>query len=188
MLDEGDNWYIRCSFGESPAPLSCVPVGEPLVFSESSLLLWGMRGTGLGEGQSHFEPHVTVCCAQYLAEASAPGYLWKEEVGIYFSSECLPFLSRNLLNCPQTENSPLVRSDIGRVFICFVLSGVLQMYTIKKKKNPVHAFLFSSTGKLLYERLLREILSNNQSARAFMLVDHWRIGTCYWLKSIIHRY
>lgn len=154
MLDEGGIWYVRFSFGESPVPLSCVAVGKLLAFSESSLLLWGKRVTALGEGPSFFEPPVTI----YFAEASALVTSWKEEVGIYFSSKCLPFLSRNLLNCPQTENLLLVWSDIRKVFICFILSGVLQMYTIQKKNKKVCALLFSSAGKLPKSfRLLREI-------------------------------
>lgn len=37
------------------------------------------------------------------------------------------------------------------------------------------------------QRLLGEIIGNNQSARAFRLVDHRRIGICFYCKSVIHR-
>lgn len=35
--------------------------------------------------------------------------------------------------------------------------------------------------------LLGEIIGNNQSARAFRLADHWRIGIYFYCKSVIHR-
>lgn len=156
-------------------------------------LLWvlmalGSEGAGLGEGQTHFAPHVTESLrhyvpAWYLAEARAPGVLFASErrkVGMYFPSKCLPFLMLNYpqtenLNCPQTENLPLVCSDTGWVFI-WVLSWVV-VHKCTLTRNPVCAFLFSPTGKLLFERLLGELLSHNQSTRAFMLVDRWKIGS-----------
>lgn len=133
IVDEGGDWDIRCNFGGSLTSLSCVAVGEPLAFSESSLLLWGMRGDGLGEGQSHFAPRVTTCCAWYLAEAWA--HLWEEES--YFSSKSLPFLPESLLNCLQTENFPLVWSGIERVFISFASSWVV-FYKHILPRNSVH--------------------------------------------------
>lgn len=93
----------------------------------------------------------------------------KREVWIYFSFKCLPFLLKNLVNCLQTENLPFVWSDIGE-FSYVAPRVVFYKYTLTR--NSVCVFLFSPTGKLLFERLLREILSNNQSARVFMLVDH----------------
>ena len=115
--------------------------------------------------------HYILC----LVPPGVPGILREEESrDLLFL--CLPFLPGNLLNCPQAYNFPSIWSGIGRLFLCFILSGVLKCIL---QRDLVCAFLFSPTGKLLFERLLGEILSNDQSARAFMLVGHWRIGI--WL-------
>lgn len=90
----------------------------------------GSEGAGLGEGQTHFAPHVTASLrhyvpAWYLAEARAPGVLFASErrkVGMYFPSKCLPFL---MLKYPQTENLPLVCSNTVSFHMSFVLSCIL---------------------------------------------------------------
>lgn len=128
---------------------------------ESSLLLWGAEGLAWVGALAAFRLLTLPGCAQYLLRPELRVCLvtsMETEVSIYFFSKCFIFLPGSLLNCPQLENSPFACHGFGRVFIGFILSDGSQCIL---SRNPAWAFIFSSTGKWLFERLLGELLCNN---------------------------
>ena len=174
MLNEGGIWYVRFSFGESPVPLSCVAVGKPLAFSKSSLLLWGKRGTALGEGQSHFEPHVTIYFAEVQLLSPLKGGSWNLlflQVSSFPLQESAELSSdwKLALSLEWYQES----FHMFRPEWCFT-----NVHDPKKKKFvPCFSLPLENCQNLsdYWEKL-----SNSQSARTFMLVDHWRIGIYFY--------